>query len=220
MSASMVRRLVAKDLYLYRWMMVCATAAGFASLFISGIHETIGVILLLTTVVALGVFLAMFGILVEQKEKTLWFVLSLPVSPMQYTIAKITAALIAFIIPWLLLLVTIVAINVAMDPPPDGNLPFTVAMMTLFLANFCVLVALLLVTGSESWAIAGILVTNLSVPVFVDVVRRMPGIGEYVDGPVAVWSPTILAILGIQAAVIALSLGAAFYLQSRKKDFI
>ena len=48
----------------------------------------------------------------------------------------------------------------------------------------------------------------------------LPGIREYVDGPIAVWSPTILTILGVEAAVIVLSLGLAFFVQSRKKDFV
>jgi len=48
----------------------------------------------------------------------------------------------------------------------------------------------------------------------------LPGIGEYVDGPVAVWSPTIFTILGIEAAVIMLSLGLTLLIQSRKKDFV
>jgi hypothetical protein len=51
-------------------------------------------------------------------------------------------------------------------------------------------------------------------------VRGAPGIREYVEGPVAVWSSTILAILGIEAAVIALSLAFAFYAQTRKRDFV
>jgi ABC-type transport system involved in multi-copper enzyme maturation permease subunit len=201
-------------------MVVGAAVAGIVSLFVSGITSMIGLLLFLTTMVALGVFIAMYGILVEHKEKTLLFVLSLPVSPMQYTTAKILAALIAFLIPWTLLMVTAISLNVAFDPPPNGNIPFTVAMMSFFLANFCILVALLLITRSEFWAVAGILVTNFSVPVFMNTVPGLPGIGEYVDGPVAEWTPTLLTILGIEAAVIALSLGLAFYVQSRKKDFV
>jgi ABC-type transport system involved in multi-copper enzyme maturation permease subunit len=220
MSRSIVRRLIAKDLYLYRWMIVGAAIAGIAALVVTGVHEITGLILFLTSIVALGVFIALYGFLVERKEKSLLFVLSLPVSPMQYTTAKILAALIAFLVPWTLLLVTVLAVNFAFDPPPDGNIPFTIAMMFLFLANFCILIALLLITGSEPWAIAGILVTNFSVPVFMNTVRGLPGIGEHVDGPVAVWSTAILTALGIQAAVIALSLGLAFYVQSRRKDFV
>ena len=174
----------------------------------------------MTTIVALGVFIAMYGILAERKEKSLLFVLSLPVSPQQYTTAKVLAALIAFLVPVLVLAASPSRLNLAFDPPPNGEMPLTVAMMGLFLANFCILVALMLVTGHEAWAVAGILITNLTVPVFMSVVTGLPGVAEHIQGPVVVWSPTILAILGSEAAVSVLALGLAFYVQSRKKDFV
>jgi hypothetical protein len=37
---------------------------------------------------------------------------------------------------------------------------------------------------------------------------------------VAVWSPAVLTTLGIEAAVIVLSLCVALYVQLRKKDFV
>ncbi len=220
MNSSMIWRLVAKDLYLYRWMIVGSTVAGVASLLVSGLHGIIGLIMFMTTIVALGVFIAMYGILAERKEKSLLFVLSLPVSPLQYTTAKVLAALIAFLVPVLVLAAVAISFNLAFDPPPNGEMPLTVAMIGLFLANFCILVALMLVTGHEAWAVAGILITNLTVPVFMSVVTGLPGIAEHIQGPVVVWSPTVLTILGSEAAVSVLALGLAFYAQSRKKDFI
>ena len=69
-------------------------------------------------------------------------------------------------------------------------------MMFFFLANFCVLIAVLLISGTEVWAVVGIVFTNVLVSVYLTTVQRLPGIGEYVDGPIAVWSPTIFTILG------------------------
>ena len=93
-------------------------------------------------------------------------------------------------------------------------------MMFFFLANFCVLIAVMLISRSEVWAVVGIVFTNFLVSVYLTTVQRLPGIREHVDGPIAVWSPTILTILGIETAVIALSLGLTFLIQSRKKDFV
>jgi hypothetical protein len=111
-----------------------------------------------------------------------------------------------------------VASIIAFDPPPDGNLPNTVAMMVFFLANFCFLLAIGLVTTSEFWAIAGILGTNTAVPIYMTTV--MPAIRGNPDGPVAVWSSAILTTLGIEAAVIAISLSLALLVLSRRKDFV
>ena len=181
---------------------------------------TIGFILLLTSIVALGVFIAIYGIMTERKEKTLLFVLSLPISTTQYTAAKVASSLIAFLIPWLVLTLTIVVLTVALDEPLDGRLPFTVTMMFFFLANFCVLIAVLLISGTEVWSVVGVVFTNILVSVYLTTVQQLPGIREYLEGPIAVWSPTILTILGVEAAVIALSLGLTFFVQSRKKDFV
>ena len=223
MNSSMVWRLIRKDLYLYRWLIGGALVAGLASLVIAGINNmsgTIGLILLLTSIVALGVFIAIFGIMTERKEKSLLFVLSLPISTTQYTAAKIASSLIAFLIPWLVLTVTMVVLTLALDESLDGRLPFTVTMMFFFLANFCVLIAVLLISGTETWAIVGVVFTNVLVSVYLTTVTRLPGVGEYLEGPIAVWSPTILMILGLEAAVIALSLGLTFFVQSRRKDFV
>jgi hypothetical protein len=220
MTRSMVGRLVTKDLYLYRWFIAGATVLGLVSLFVSSLHGIIGLILFMTTIVALGVFVAMYGILAERKEKSLLFVLSLPVSPLQYTVAKVLAALIAFLVPVLVLAATALSLNAAFDSSPNGEMPVTVAMLGLFTANFCFLVALLLITGNEALAAAGIVLTNLTIPIFMNVVAGLPGVREHIQGPVAVWSPTILTILGAEALIAVLSLAVAFTVQSRRKDFI
>jgi len=223
MNGSIVWRLIAKDLYLYRWLIAGSLLAGFASLPISGSGSAtriIGLILFMTSIIALGIFIAMFGVLTERQNKSLLFVLSLPLSPMQYTVAKVAASLIAFLIPWVVLGATAVGIAVAFDPPPDGTIPFTVAMMFFFLANFCALLALLMITRSEYWAIAGILLTNFGVAAYMNIVSGLPGIAANTDGPVAVWGTTVLTVIAVEAAAVVLSLGLAFYVQARRKDFV
>jgi ABC-type transport system involved in multi-copper enzyme maturation permease subunit len=222
-STSIVWRLIAKDLYLYRWLIGIALAVGLASLFIPRLGEgpnNLTLIFLLTSVVALGIFIGIYGIMNERKEKSLLFVLSLPISTMQYTLAKAAAALIAFLIPWSILTATIVGLTLAFDPPPDGMLPTSLTMMGFFLANFCVLITLALITHSEAWAVGTILATNISVSLYMTTVPGLPGIREHLDGSIAVWSPTILAVLGFEAIVIVLALAALFFVQSRKKDFL
>jgi ABC-2 type transport system permease protein len=221
MTGSIVGRLIAKDLYVYRWLIIVTLLSGLASMFMSGqggATGNIGQILFVTTIVVLGVFLAIYGLISERYSRSLMFALSLPISPLQYTAAKVAASVIAFLIPWGIITATLVGLTVALDTPAHGTLPYTLAMMGLFLANFCFLMALGLITGSESWAIAGIIATNTSVPVFLGTV--LPSLGGDRNGPVPVWSPAILTTLGIEAAVVVLSLGLTFYVQSRRKDFV
>ena len=68
----MVWRLIRKDLYLYRWLIGGALVAGLASLLIADINDmsgNIGFILLMTSIVALGVFIAIYGIMTERQDK-------------------------------------------------------------------------------------------------------------------------------------------------------
>lgn len=224
---SVVRRLVAKDLYFFRWLIVGTLVTGVASLALSSLvggdpqksGPNVGILIFMTTVIAFGIFVAMFGILKERQDKSQLFVLSLPVSPAQYSFAKTCAALVAFLAPWGALTAGVFAVT-ALSGEPMGGMPFFVVMMTFFLCNFCILLALVVISKSELVAVAGILVTNLSVTLFLVQVGRLPGVAEHSAGEFAVWSPTILAVLAIEIAVIALALGLALWFPSRKKDFV
>ena len=227
MNRSIVGRLVAKDLYLYRWLIATALIAGVASLVISHFATgdnvrtglNIGTLLFITTIIAFGIFIAMLGILKERQDRSQLFVLSLPVSPTQYSIAKVWAALLAFLVPWLVLTAGVVVATAA-SGGPNGKIPFFVVMMTFFLTNFCLLTAVVVITMSELWAIVAILFTNISVTVFLAWVGNLPGIAGHDQDAVATWSPAILTVLGVEIATILLSLGLAFYVPSRKKDFV
>lgn len=228
MNRSIVGRLVAKDLYLQRWLIVAATLAGLVSLPImqlgpgdgvtTGIN--LGVILFMTTVIALGIFVVMLGVFRERQDRSLLFVLSLPVSPRQYAIAKTLSALLAFGLPWAVLTFGTAGLVLLSDSAPDGAIPSFVAMMTFLFANFCVLFALVLATTSERWAIAGILVTNTAVPAFLGLVLRLPGVAAHAKAAAPVWSPTVLAIIGIALAVAFAAIAFAILARSRRRDLV
>jgi hypothetical protein len=223
MNGSIVWRLIAKDLYLYRWLIAGALVAGLASLPVAGREGAvgnIGLILMMTAIIAMGIFVAMYGVMTERQSKSLLFVLSLPISPMQYSIAKVTASVIAFSIPWVAVLVTTVGIAVAFEPRPDGHIPFLVALMVFMFANFAFLLMLLLITRSEYWAIAGILGTNFGVAAYMNIVPRVLGLSETTELADAVWSPAILTTIGIEIAVVLLSLAIAFYVQAKRTDHV
>ena len=227
-----VRRLIAKDLYLQRWLIAGATVAGGLSLVLSSSGAgnagdggavsrgpNLGFLLFITTIITFGIFVAMFGVFKEHQEKSRLFVLSLPVSPAQYLRAKLWAALLAFLAPWTLFTAGVVA-ALGLGGGAAGSIPFFVALMGCFLVNFCILLAVVVITSSEAASIVGILVTNVLVTLFLMRVGSLPGVAAANGGAVAVWTPTILALLAIEAAVVLLALGLAFYLPSRQSDFV
>ena len=139
---------------------------------------------------------------------------------MQYTTAKISAALIAFLMPWLCLIVAIVVMTLASDQTPDGGIPFFVALMYVLPQQ--------LLYSSRATNRHGVGTLGgrrhfgheYHYPRLLPVVGRLSGVREYVDGAAAVWTPEILTVIGIEAGIGVLCIGLAFYFQSRKKDFI
>ena len=183
MNRSVFSRLVAKDLYLYRWMIAGALVASVGSLVVASVSAgdgvttglNLGMLLYITTIIAFGIFVSMAGILKEHQDQSRLFVLSLPISAAQYSAAKVCSAVIAFLGPWLLLTVGGV-VATALSGRPSGAMPYFVVMMTFLLLNFCLLLAIVVITLSESWAIAGILMTNVSVTAFFANVGSLPGV--------------------------------------------
>lgn len=221
MNRSLIRILIMKDLYVYRWMMVAALVAGTVSLGLTGVSDgdgvntgpDIGMILFITTIITFGILITMVGILKERQDRSQLFILSLPVSIRQYAFAKLSAALIAFVTPCVALTLVVVVYTVASGQPTEG-LPVFVAMMMLFFANFCLLMAVIVVTMSEAWAVVGILIGNLAVTI------SLSRMGRLAAGESAAWGPTLVTVLVIETAIVGLSLALAFYVSSHRKDLI
>lgn len=221
---SVVGRLIAKDVYLRRWLIAGALASGVASLALTGRGGEEGgfdpgFLLFLTTMIVFGIFVPMLGIFKERQDRSQLFVLSLPVSPGQYAISKVVAALVVFLGPWLVLTVGVVALTLASDRP-DGGLPFFTATMGFLLALFCTLTALVAITSSETWAIAGILATNVSVTPFLAYLGRLPGVGGRGQEAAAIWSVETVTVLALEGLWILLALGLAVWLPTRRRDVV
>ena len=128
----LLSRLVATELYLQRWMIAVATGLGLAALSLSWggkLTSTVGFIAWLTTVISFGVMLPMFSVLRERKDRSLLFVLSLPLSPRDYVRAKLFGVALCFFIFWLVMGAAAIATNAGSTlilTEPD--MPFLLAM--------------------------------------------------------------------------------------------
>ncbi len=112
MNSAIIRQLVLADLYLLRWMILGAIAGGAAAIALMPLGRVpayVGSVLLICALVILNIFLVMGGIVQERKDKVQVFLLSLPISPMQYTAAKIVSNAIGFVVPWLVLMAAALA---------------------------------------------------------------------------------------------------------------
>ncbi|WP_457350956.1 hypothetical protein [Roseateles sp. P5_D6] len=219
----LTRKLVAKELYVYRWLLVGATAAGFAGLLTAASGEVgfnVGFIVWLTAIIALGVMLALFGVASERKERSLLFVLSLPLSPGDYVRAKLLGLLASFLLPWAGLSAGAVALILVMPGIADGLLPYAVLLCVFLLLNFALVLCAALNISSEAGMGGVIILTNMSVSLFMMGVGRIPEVGQYMLAATPVWNGTFWLLLAAEAALTVLALSLPLFTAARRRDFL
>lgn len=223
MNYSMVRTLILKDWYFQRTGILLSLAGGALSLGIVAFGGqpgfTIGLILLVTIIAMISAMTVMGNVLGERENQTLAFAMSLPISYLEYTTSKILGNLLIFVPFWLTLVAGSLALIVA-APVIHGFFAFTIIMAVEILVSTCLLIAVALVTESKGWAISAMVVGNMGLSIVGYLVAHIPGIRRGMWGTAIEWSPTATILLTIEFALIALLLGGAFFIQSRKRDFI
>jgi len=212
-----------KDWYFQRKAIVLCLAGGVLSLGIIAFGGKmgfyLGLLLLITVMIVIGATLVMGTLVGERENQTLAFVMSLPISFREYTAAKMLVNLLLFIPFWLILVAGSLGLIVA-APTIHGLFAFTVIMAVEILMSTCLMIAVALVTESKGWTISAMMAGNLAINVIGYVVAHIPGISNGMFGTTIQWRPAATLSVLVEFALIALMLGGAFFLQSRKKDFI
>lgn len=224
LNLPMIRRLVLKDWHFMRWPIAGYLGAGGLALVLlsTGGEGSFyaGSILLFTVLISLGIHLAMATVVEERTGQTLPFIMSLPISPADYTTAKILANLLIFVLPWGALLAGTIGVIAGRETVENGLIPFVIILLTSILVSYCLLLAVALVSESQAWTIGAIVFGNLAFQATLYGVSHTPSIAAAMKGDVVVWTPAALAIVGAEVAAIVLLLAGTFFLQNRKTDFI
>jgi ABC-type transport system involved in multi-copper enzyme maturation permease subunit len=217
------RKLIAKELYVNRWLITGGVISGIISILVATLGKTgfsVGSLTWLTTIIALGVILALYGIMNERKENSLHFVLSLPLSIGDYVRAKMLGLLLCFLLVWTISSAAALLLVFGNDSVPDGIAPYTVLLCVFMLANFCVVLCGVLHTQSEALITGVVIITNMGVTIFMFVVGPLPGIQKFMWGPAPVWNSTFWTVLACELAVLVLALTLPFLFAARRRDFL
>ena len=224
LNLTIIGKLIAKDWYFFRWLVMGYGAGGLVGLtlmfFANSSVSMFGSILTVVMIISLGCHLVMGTIVAERKEGTLAFLMSLPASAADYTLAKIVANVTIFLVPWIvvsILLLHLVNINPA---APNGMIPFFVLMSIELFITYLVLLATALIVESEAWTIVAMVVCNSAFSLVAMGLMQLDGIAAYKESAVAVWTTESLTVLGFELAIIVGVIATTFYLQNRKTDFL
>lgn len=216
------RKLIAKELYVNRWFVAGATLAAVLSIGIATLGKmafNVGALTWLTTVIAFGVMIALYGVMNERKEHSLEFVLSLPVSNADYVRAKLLGLLLCFLVPWVVSTAAVVMLVLCTDVP-DGLLPYALGLCLYLLANFAAVLCGSLHARSEAISAAVIIVTNMGVSVYMFTVGALPGFRDTMFGPAPVWNQTFYTLAAGELAVFAIAMLLPLLTVARRRDFI
>src|SRR5262245_2840566 len=218
-----MRQLMVKDWYLARHLLAINAVAGLGTVALlqlrTEVSGFVGLSGALIVLVFQGILMPMNSVVQERKRQNLPFVMSLPVSPMEYTTAKIIANLVGFALLWLVLTAGVLA-TFQLSGAFGGLIPIAlVAALSPFVA-FCLILATAIVLESEQWSIGVMSACNVSYSLAWFFLVRSPAIRAGMRSPVPIWSQPILTILFVEVALIVLAVALTFFFQSRKTDFI
>lgn len=224
MNYSLTKKLILKDWYLQRWLILGSFAGGLAALGIvclgGQIAFMIGVILFVTVLVAAGAQLSVASIVNERKEQTLPFLISLPISFREYTASKLVGNLAIFFVLWACLFGGAGLLFAIPHGIPHGLFPFTVIMAIEILLNNFLITTVALVTEAQKWTITAVMIGNIALNVIGIGVLQLPGIARGFHTTQLMWSGTASIVVGAEVAIILLLVSGCVFLQSRKKDFL
>ncbi len=224
MNSRVIQTLILKDWRLHRTQILISLLAGVVALALLQVKsETaflVGTVWFFVALIVLGSMLPVSNVINERKKQSLAFVMSLPISALQYGISKMVSTLGLFLMPWGALVIAASTFVLSRGDIPKGIVPFMFILFGLPLVGFCMVAGAALVSESEGWTIAATIVCNSSYGLIYYFIIRDPAINGDLKSPVPVWSTPVLTILAEEAVAVALILGLTFYLQSRKREFV
>lgn len=225
MNIPVVKRLILKDWYLNRTVIIAGLATGIVTLAaVVAAHATqlaviLGMIVMVTILIGAGAML-MVGISDERKLQTLPFVMTLPISYKEYTASKIVGSLLIFLVLWSALVAAMVLSILFLPGFSHGLIPFVVIMSVEILMSTCLITAVAITTESHGWTVGVSQVGALSLNLIGWSIVRFPEIGGTISSAAVHWSTTATVLILLEIGIIAVMLAAAFVVQSHKRDFV
>jgi hypothetical protein len=224
MNSRVMQTLILKDWRLNRTQILISLLAGVGALGLLQVKgETaflVGAVWFFIALIVLGCMMPVSNVINERKKQNLAFLMSLPISALQYAISKMASTIGLFLMPWGTLVIAASTLVLSRGDIPKGIVPLMFILFGLPLVGFCLVAGAALVSESEGWTVAATIVSNSSYGLVWYFIIRNPAINGDLKSPVPVWSPAVLTILAEEAAAVALILGLTFYLQSRKREFV
>lgn len=224
MNHSIIKTLVLKDIQLNIYPLLAFLLAGLLSLWLLTLDHLgafySGSVIMLSVIVVIGAHIVITTVTTERKEQNLPFILSLPITFIQYTHAKVIANLAVFLTSWLIIVAGLMLVIFTKASIPNGLAIFALILMLEMLAVFMLLLSVGLLSESYAWTIVVMAITNVGLSLFMFWLANLEGIKNHMNDATPVWNNTAITIMIAEVAFMILCLGLTYYFQARKRDFI
>ena len=222
MNLQAIRILVLKDLFLSRRPLFAYFVAGLASSAVACLPEPtlafVGFILVITVAIAAGIHLIGTLLLAETTDQTRLFVMSLPISLLDYSIGKISVVLTTYLIPWTAMFACLTMATFVLDK--RGSVVVLPAIFLYLLGAFMLQLVTAVVSESVGFTICVMVGCNVGLNVLMMKLFANPEIVAVTKSDVLTWPIIVVQIVAVELVIIAVSLGLAFLFQTRKRDLV
>ncbi len=222
MNLQAIRILFLKDLFLSRRQLFAYFAAGMAATALACVPNAtltfVGFILVITVAIAAGIHLIGTLMLSETTDQTRLFVMSLPISLLDYSISKISVVLTTYLIPWASMFAGLVIATFVLGK--QGNVAVLPAIFFFLLCSFMLQLVTAVITESVGWTICVMVGGNVCLNVFMMKLFGNAEVLEVVKSDVLTWPSYVLQIISVELLVFVVALVTAFLFQTRKRDLV
>lgn len=224
MKSSIIKALVIKDIQFNKYPLLAYLVVGLMGLWLltwehSGAFYG-GVTIILSMIIIAGAQMIITTVTTERSEHNLSFIMSLPITFLQYTHAKIVANLTVFVSFWIIIVSGLMWVIFTQEAIPDGLAVYGLILMLEMLAVFILLLFVGLISESHTWTIVVLSITNIGLSLFMFWLAGIPGIQKNMEAASPVWNSAALTIIAAEIGFMLLCLTLTYYLQSRKKDYL
>lgn len=220
---AITQRLLSKELYLNRELMAGVTAAGIIGVYLASIGQMgfqLGMLCWMTSLIALGVILALNGVVQERKDRALLFVMSLPLSAKDHLAAKQSGLILCFFVPWLALTGAAILLMLLAPGSKAGLLPFTILLSVFLFLDFLVVLAGVLLLRSDALIGVLIILTNMSISVFMMIVGNLPVMLSQWSRSRPLWNEEFWSVLAIECVLMAVAVVLPRIVVARRQTWV
>jgi len=222
LNRPVIRALIVKDWQLFQKQLALYVLAAIVSLTLLSVPQWwtfyLGSLLLIIILVAVACFAISTSLLTERKEQTLAFVMSLPVSPLDLTVAKLAGNFLTFGVPFVLILACTIGV-ILYTPLPDGLLVLALLLFGHVLVAYSLSLAVAMQVQSEGWNTFVMIASMVMINPFLMLIGQIESIEGVTRGDEIIISSTALAILTAQVLISISAIGLTAWWQGRKAAF-